>query len=88
MTRRRILHLVTAWKATTQEEQAMPKTSRTMPTADEIAEMASAGRGCFRVLHQQVYCGQAASPCQCGLTHGMLRELDERAARLNVSRQA
>ena len=66
----------------------MPKTSRTMPTADEIAEMASRGEDVSAYFTNKFTVVKPLHRVNVDLTHGMLRELDERAARLNVSRQA
>jgi hypothetical protein len=66
----------------------MPKTSRTIPTADEIAEMASRGEDVSAYFTNKFTVVRPLRRVNVDLTHGMLRELDERAARLNVSRQA
>ena len=66
----------------------MPKTSRTIPTADEIAEMASRGEDVSAYFTNKFTMVRPVRRVNVDLTHGMLRELDERAARLNVSRQA
>ena len=66
----------------------MPKTSRTIPTADEIAEMASRGEDVSAYFTNKFAVVKPVRRVNVDLTHGMLRELDERAARLNVSRQA
>jgi hypothetical protein len=66
----------------------MPKTSRTIPTADEIAEMASRGEDVSAYFTNKFTVVRPVRRVNVDLTHGMLRELDERAARLNVSRQA
>ncbi len=66
----------------------MPKTSRTIPTADEIAEMASRGEDVSAYFTNKFTVVRPLHRVIVDLTHGMLRELDERAARLNVSRQA
>ena len=66
----------------------MPKTSRTIPTADEIAEMASRGEDVSAYFTNKFTVVKPVRRVNVDLTHGMLRELDERAARLNVSRQA
>ena len=68
--------------------KAMPKTSRTIPTADEIAEMASRGEDVSAYFTNKFAVVRPVRRVNVDLTHGMLRELDERAARLNVSRQA
>jgi hypothetical protein len=66
----------------------MPKTSKKAPTADEIAEMASRGEDVSSYFTNQFTVVRPVRRVNVDLTHGMLRELDERAARLNVSRQA
>ena len=66
----------------------MPKTSRTIPTADEIAEMASRGEDVSAYFTNKFTVVRPVRRVNVDLTHGMLRELDERAAHLNVSRQA
>ena len=66
----------------------MPKTSRTRPTAGEIAEMASRGEDVSAYFTNKFTVVRPVRRVNADLTHGMLRELDERAARLNVSRQA
>jgi hypothetical protein len=66
----------------------MPKTSRTTPTADEIAEMASRGEDVSVYFTNKFTVVRPVRRVNVDLTQGMLRELDERAARLNVSRQA
>jgi hypothetical protein len=66
----------------------MPKTSRTVPTADKIAEMASRGEDVSRYFTNKFTVVRPVHRVNVDLTHGMLRELDERAARLNISRQA
>jgi hypothetical protein len=66
----------------------MPKTSRPMRTADEIATMASRGEDVSAYFTNRFTVVRPVRRVNVDLTHGMLRELDERAARLNVSRQA
>ena len=66
----------------------MPKASRTIPTADEIAEMASRGEDVSAYFTNKFTVVRPVHRVNVDLTHGMLRELDEQAARLNVSRQA
>ena len=68
----------------------MPKTSKSkkMPTADEIAEMASRGEDVSRYFTNRFTVVRPIRRVNVDLTQGMLRRLDERAARLNVSRQA
>jgi hypothetical protein len=66
----------------------MPKTSRRTPTADEIAEMASRGEDVSTHFTNKFTVVRPVRRVNVDLTQGMLRELDARAARLNVSRQA
>ena len=66
----------------------MPKTSRNTRTADEIAEMASRGEDISGYFTNKFTVVRPVRRVNVDLTQGMLRELDERAARLNVSRQA
>jgi len=66
----------------------MPKTSRTTPTADEIAEMASRGKDVSAYFTNRFTVVRPVRRINVDLTQGMFRELDAQAARLNVSRQA
>lgn len=66
----------------------MPSKSRPSPSADEIAEMATRGEDVSRFFTNQFTVVRPIRRVNVDLTEGMLRELDERAARLNVSRQA
>ncbi len=66
----------------------MPKTSKTAPSAEDIAEMASRGENVSRYFTNQFTVVRPLRRVNVDLTQGMLRELDECAARLNVSRQA
>ena len=66
----------------------MPKASRTIPTADEIAEMASRGEDVSAYFTNKFTVVRPVRRVNVDLTQGMLRDLDERAARLNISRQA
>lgn len=66
----------------------MPKTSRKPPTADEIAERASRGEDVSAYFTNKFTPIRPVRRVNVDLTAGMLRELDARAARLNVSRQA
>jgi hypothetical protein len=66
----------------------MPKMSRTKRTAEEIAEMASRGEDVSSHFTNQFTVVRPIRRVNVDLTQGMLRELDARAARLNVSRQA
>ena len=66
----------------------MPKMSRTKPTADEIAEMASRGEDVSAYFTNRFTVVRPVRRVNVDLTQGMLRDLDARAARLNISRQA
>ena len=72
----------------------MPKTSRKnstaakTPTADEIAAMASRGKDISSYFTRRFTVVRPIHRVNVDLTQGMLRELDERAVRLNISRQA
>ena len=66
----------------------MPKMSRTTPTADEIAELASRGEDVSAYFTNKFTVVRPVRRVNVDLTQGMLRALDERAARLNISRQA
>jgi len=68
----------------------MPKTveRRVPPSADEIAEMASRGENISRFFTNK---GKMMPPIQrvnVDLTLPMLKELDDEARELNISRQA
>ena len=66
----------------------MPKTSKPPLSADEIADRASRGEDISAYFTNKFNVVRPIHRVNVDLTHGMLRELDERAARLNVSRQA
>jgi hypothetical protein len=66
----------------------MLKTSRKTRTADEIAEMASRGEDVSAYFTNKFTVVRPVRRVNIDLTQGMLRNLDERAARLNISRQA
>ena len=66
----------------------MPKTPRPKRTADEIAEMASRGEDISPYFTNKFTVVRPVHRVTIDVTQGMLRELDARAARLNVSRQA
>ena len=72
----------------------MPKTSRKnpttpkTPTADEIAAMASRGEDISPYFTRKFTVVRPIHRVNVDLTRGMLRELDERAVSLNISRQA
>ena len=67
----------------------MPKTSsRRTRTADELAEMASRGEAVSAWFTNKFTVVRPVKSIKVDLTPGMLLEIDERATRLNVSRQA
>ena len=66
----------------------MPKTSRPALSADAIAERASRGEDISAHFTNEFTVVRPVHRVNVDLTKGMLRELDQRAARLNVSRQA
>jgi hypothetical protein len=66
----------------------MPTTSKPKPTADQIAEMVSRGEDVSSYFTGKFTVVRPLRRVNVDLTAGMLRELDSRAARLNVSRQA
>ena len=66
----------------------MPKISRSTPTADEIAEMATQGKDVSAYFTNKFTVVRPVRRVNVDLTQGMLRQLDERAAHLNISRQA
>jgi hypothetical protein len=66
----------------------MPKTSRKAPSAEEIAEKASRGEDVSSYFSNMFTVIRPIHRVNVDLTQGMLRELDEQAARLNISRQA
>lgn len=66
----------------------MPSRSKKSPTADTFAEMATRGEDVSRFFTNRFTVVRPVRRVNVDLTQGMLRELDERAARLNVSRQA
>lgn len=66
----------------------MPTTSKAKPTADDIAAKASRGEDVSMYFTNKFTVVRPVKRVNVDLTQGMLRELDARAARLNVSRQA
>ncbi len=66
----------------------MPNKSKPSHSADEIAEIATRGEDVSEFFTNQFAVVRPVRRVNVDLTQGMLRELDERAARLNVSRQA
>ena len=57
-------------------------------TADKIAEKASRGEDISAYFTNKFTIVRPVKRISIDLTHGMLRALDARAARLNISRQA
>jgi hypothetical protein len=66
----------------------MPKMPKKRCTADEIADMASRGEDVSGYFTNKFTVVRPVRRVNVDLTQGMMRELDERAARLNISRQA
>ncbi|HUA86985.1 MAG TPA: hypothetical protein VMB85_24180 [Bryobacteraceae bacterium] len=66
----------------------MPKTSKKRRGAEEIAEMASQGEDISACFTNKFTVVRPVRRVNIDLTEGMLRELDQRAVRLNISRQA
>lgn len=66
----------------------MPNKRKPSPSADEIADMATRGEDVSQYFTNEYTVVRPIRRVNVDLTQGMLRELDERAARLNVSRQA
>ncbi len=66
----------------------MRKTSKAKISADEIAEKASRGEDVSGYFTNEFTVVRPVRRVNVDLTPGMLRQLDERAARLNISRQA
>ena len=66
----------------------MPNKSIPTPSADELAEMATRGEDVSKFFTNQFTVVRPVRRVNVDLTQGMLRELDERAAKMNVSRQA
>ncbi|MGA3044393.1 MAG: CopG family transcriptional regulator [Bryobacteraceae bacterium] len=62
--------------------------SKTKCTADEIGDMASRGEDVSAYFTNKFTVVRPVRRVNVDLTQGMLRQLDERAARLNISRQA
>lgn len=66
----------------------MRKTSKRIPSAEEIAEKASRGEDVSAHFTGEFTVVRPVQRVNIDFSQGMLRELDERAAKLNVSRQA
>jgi hypothetical protein len=65
-----------------------PKVKRAALTADQIAEMTTRGKDVSAYFTNKFTVVRPLRRVNVDLTQGMLRELDARAARLNISRQA
>jgi hypothetical protein len=66
----------------------MPKTPNRTRTADKISDMASRGEDISSYFTNKFTVVRPVRRVNVDLTQGMLRDLDERAAKLNISRQA
>jgi len=66
----------------------MAKTSKTKISPDAIAEKATRGEDISAYFTNRFTVVRPVRRVNIDLTPGMLRQLDERAARLNISRQA
>jgi hypothetical protein len=66
----------------------MPRKSKAKISADEIAEKATRGEDVSAYFTNKFTVIKPLLRVNVDLTQGTLRELDQRAARLNVSRQA
>ena len=63
------------------------KTSTKTPTADEIADKADRGEDISSCFTNRFTIVRPVRRVNVDLTQGMLRDLDARAAQLNISRQ-
>ena len=68
--------------------QKTSKSKSSAPSADEIAAMATRGEDISAYFTNKFTVVRPVKRVNVDLTQGMLRELDARAARLNISRQA
>jgi len=66
----------------------MRKTTKAAPTADQVAEMATRGEDVSAYFTNRFTVVRPVRRVNIDLTQGMLRELDAKAARLNVSWQS
>jgi hypothetical protein len=66
----------------------MPRTSKQRISPDAIAEKATSGEDVSKYFTNKFTVVRPVQRVNVDLTPGMLRQLDERAARLNISRQA
>jgi hypothetical protein len=69
------------------ESDLMPKTSKRALSVDQIAEKASRGEDISAHFTNRFTVVRPVRRVNVDLTEGLLRELDQRAARLNISRQ-
>jgi hypothetical protein len=67
---------------------AMTRTLRKKSSPDQIADRASRGEDISAYFTNKFTVVRPVHRVNVDLTQGMLRELDERATRLNISRQA
>ena len=74
-------------KQLSRKRKCLLNESKPLPSADEITEMATRREDVSKFLTNQFMVVRPIRRVNVDLTGGMLRELDERAARLNVSRQ-
>jgi hypothetical protein len=81
-------HLVTAWSHHKGERIAMPKRLKKAPAADEIADRADRAEDISSYFTNKFIVVRPVHRVNIDLTQGMLRDLDARAAQLNISRQA
>jgi len=66
----------------------MPKTSKRRITAEEIAEKATRGEDVSGYFTNKFTVVRPVKRVNVDLTPGMLRQLDHKASRLNISRQS
>ena len=66
----------------------MPKTPKPKVSPEEIADKATRGENISAHFTNRFTVVRPIHRVNLDLTQGMLRQLDERAARLNISRQA
>jgi hypothetical protein len=70
------------------KNKAVPRMSKNISSPDEIAEKASRGEDISGYFTNKFTVVRPVRRVNVDLTAGMLRRLDQRAARLNISRQA
>jgi hypothetical protein len=70
------------------KNKVMPKTLSNTRTADEIADRASRDKDISSYFTNKFTVVRPVRRVNVDLTRGMLRDLDERAAKLNISRKA